>query len=447
MARMARSVFALALVALVGTVCGTEPLAPGTLSVQVQPVPALTTTSELIVFGTVTREPAVFGLPLVITIATPIATSVDTAAPNGLFHGLASLTPDANTIITVTASDASGSTSTPVTLSVVQDGTPPTVAHWSPANEADLIMPDAVVQVQFAEPIRPSSAHVSLQQNSRPIGGLASLSADSLTMTFVPATPLVPNAIYHVDVSGARDVAGNQADSSSACFVTGGALSTVSDPVNDYFVTATPPAPGTVPTDLTGLRFWWYAPITMDTTTLRFLIRYTLPRSLDAVSPANTFVALDFDLDQDSTTGVQPIKDLVLGNLLPSSGTGADYGILLIPRASAADSSLTVIWTGPLQGNVIQTFLPDLCGPNIGFTLPRSAIGVPVGPVHLVVYTEVSDVDVHGFSDAGPDSAYYTVPLPLYGAPRSGTTGLPISTGRPFDERTRTRLRQLFRLE
>lgn len=442
---MPRRLAAFPLAALLLTSCGTEPPAPGHLILQVSETPTLTAATDVVISGTVTREPALQNVPLVVTIVTPTVTLTDTATAAGAFGGSVPLAPDSTTIITVTASDGTGSTCAPVTLEVVQDRTPPTVAEWSPANEADLASTDAQVHIRFAEPIRPGSATIWLRHHSQPVGGVVSLSPDSLTVTFAPTVPLAPNAVYQVSVSGATDRVGHRAEPSSACFVTSGSLWNTPDPASDYFVTVTPPAQGTVPTDLVELRLWWYAPIMMDSTTLRFLVRYTLPRSMDAVSPANTFAALDFDLDRDSTTGQKPVKDLVLGALLPSSGAGADYGILLLPRVSPADSSLTVIWTGPLEGNVIHTFLPDVCGPNIGFAVPRSAIGVPVGPMHLVVYTDVADPDGWGYADAAPDSGYYTVPLPYYVTHPAGSAGRDEGAARPIDDWILTRLRRLLR--
>ena len=120
-----------------------------------------------------------------------------------------------NTTYTVSVSgvqDLGGNALTaPVTTSFTTgagaDLTPPTVTVVSPANGATGVPTNAVIQLQFSkrvDALTVSTADflVAPFATSIPVPGTIAVSADGLTATFTPSTPLNPSTNYFIEATG-----------------------------------------------------------------------------------------------------------------------------------------------------------------------------------------------------------------------------------------------------
>lgn len=92
-----------------------------------------------------------------------------------------------------------------------------TVTQVSPANFATGVPTNAVIRVQFSKPIVPMTATSTnfLVQPSipgattgPPIAGTVAVSADALSATFTPSSPLLPSTEYFFNLFGITDLAG-----------------------------------------------------------------------------------------------------------------------------------------------------------------------------------------------------------------------------------------------
>src|SRR5262249_402440 len=121
----------------------------------------------------------------------------------------------ANTVYTVSVSgvvDLSGNPLTaPVTTTFTTGGgadlTPPSVTTVSPGSGAGGVPTNGLIQVQFSKRVDPLTVTtadflVFPQATFLPIAGTIAVSADGLTATFTPATPLNPSTGYFIDVTG-----------------------------------------------------------------------------------------------------------------------------------------------------------------------------------------------------------------------------------------------------
>ena len=87
------------------------------------------------------------------------------------------------------------------------DLTPATVTTESPANGAGGVPTNAVIQVQFSKRVDPLTVNtadflVFPQATFIPVAGTISVSADGLTATFTPSSPLNPSTGYFIEVTG-----------------------------------------------------------------------------------------------------------------------------------------------------------------------------------------------------------------------------------------------------
>jgi large repetitive protein len=100
---------------------------------------------------------------------------------------------------------------TPVTTSFTTgtgaDLTPPVVTTVSPANGAGGVPTNGVIQLQFSKRVNPLTVNtadfiVFPQATGIPIPGTIAVSADGLTATFTPASPLSPSTGYFIEATG-----------------------------------------------------------------------------------------------------------------------------------------------------------------------------------------------------------------------------------------------------
>jgi hypothetical protein len=401
--------------------CGTEPTPPGSLAITLDSLPSVSTATALTIAGTVVRTPPAPDVPITVSVAVASTTLTDSADADGRFTIATTLPSHQSTNITVTATDATGSTSTPVTVAVLHDATPPGVLSITPANVADAVITDAIV-VQFSEPIADGSGTVTVSHQYATLAGSVDWSTDRTEVTFTPATPFPPNAIINVLITAVEDAAGNTASASPSCFITGGAASSPTDPTGDLFVSGSP-GPTLVPIDITQLRF------AQSATTFYSMLRFTTPRSMSATSPSNIFAVLDIDIDSDPGTGFPSAKDIVFSGVLPSSGMGAEYAIVLIPQQSLADTSIVIQYADTLEGPITAGFLPTTCGSFLGFAIPRTALGSDEGSFRAVLLALTGD-ETGDYVDAAPDAGAYAVALPAAAPPAlSASTGAPEPLG------------------
>jgi hypothetical protein len=129
---------------------------------------------------------------------------------------------NANTTYTVSVTgvqDLSGNlltapSTTTFTTGAGADLTPAAVTTVSPANGAGGVPTNGVIQLQFSKRINPltvtnSTFLVFPQSTGIPIAGSITVTADGLTATFTPASPLAPSTNYFIEATqGITDLVG-----------------------------------------------------------------------------------------------------------------------------------------------------------------------------------------------------------------------------------------------
>jgi hypothetical protein len=357
--------------------CGTEP--SGTLTLTVDALPPVTRETSIVVAGTVTRTPAK-ATAIIVTVAGGAAAAADTTAATR-YEVRVTLNPNAANALTVSATDATGSSSAPAAASIRQDNQAPTVTQVTPVNASDDVAGTTTVELRLSEPVvLVPGGGVRLSRQGALLSGATTRSADSLTLTYTSSVPLSPNAVIHVTLGGVNDVAGNAvAATFASCFATAltGATasvvypdSSIPDRVETELLAGTPP----LPPDIVTVRF------AREGSLFSGVIRFAGPRTFSLTAPDHATALLDLDTDQDSTTGFITFKDSIfkasaaLGDSF-SSGTGAEFLVGLEPLAALGDSAYVGEYVDYLTFQPLATFLPGMCGPMMGFVLPMSIFG------------------------------------------------------------------------
>ena len=143
--------------------------------------------------------------------------------------------------VTDLAGNALPSQTTQFTTGTGPDGIPPTIVMASPFQNAQNVPLNAIVMLQMSEPVDPgtvSSSTLTLRNSStgQVAAGTYSLSADGLTISFVPSTSLAANTGYSVTFPGAgfgtgiSDLAGNSLQGTSTISFTTGTTASTSAP-------------------------------------------------------------------------------------------------------------------------------------------------------------------------------------------------------------------------
>ena len=121
----------------------------------------------------------------------------------------------------------SPSSTTTFTTGGGADLTPATITNISPGNGAGGVPTNALIQVQFSKRMDPLTVNtgdflVFPQATFIPVAGTVSVSADGLTATFTPTTPLTPSTGYFVEVtSNVLDLEGLNLQGIFTSFTTG----------------------------------------------------------------------------------------------------------------------------------------------------------------------------------------------------------------------------------
>lgn len=360
----------------------------GTLALTVDSLPKFVRDSSVLVIGTVMRTPAK-ATDIIVSVAGGVAAAADTFRGSS-YTVRVRLNINAANALTVSATDATGSTATSVNVSVRQDGAVPTIALVTPADTSDNVAIATPITVKFSEPVvLAAGGGLRLTRQGAQVTGTTTRSADSFTLTFVPAAALSPNAIYQLALSGITDVAANAAPAGySACFVTTPTGSTASMSFNDspgdtIYQGGSASTPLLAP-DLVSARF------AREGTLFSGVVRFSGPRIFSGTASNQGLLILEVDTDQDSTTGFWTLKDTLFFNsptLGPtySSGTKAEYIIDLEPTPEVGDSAFVGRKESAFNARILGAFLPGTCGPFTSFVLPFSVIGNDDGKMNAVL--------------------------------------------------------------
>ncbi|MEE8134918.1 MAG: Ig-like domain-containing protein, partial [Gemmatimonadales bacterium] len=415
---------------LVFTACGsTEPAAggePGTLVLTVDGVDEVTSDSIVQLTGALTRSPPA-DTPLSVTISGGAAAVTATADEQGRFAADVRLRLDQSNTLTLTPKDGTGSMGQPVTVTILHDGSGPMVVMMTPSGDG-LGTSAPTVEVQLSEPVRESGpgAGMSLASGPFTVPGTSVLASDSVTFTFMPTpgTVLPENSIFSVAFQGVTDAAGNvPAVGTNACFVTHLTVPAMNQfpdttranqDILGFFTQGGPQPQFIDPADIDQVRTG------IQDSVLTVVTRFTNDRSFDLADSNNTFVLIDIDIDQDSTTGSRTFRDsLFIFTGLPTrtSGMGADYGVFVDHLPEVGDSAVvaqyTGIWVdGGPEFNALDVFWPSFCGPFIGVRVALSLLGGDEGNMNVSVMAfnvEGPSLDDPIVVDLAPDSMAFNL--------------------------------------
>jgi methionine-rich copper-binding protein CopC len=100
------------------------------------------------------------------------------------------------------------------------DTTKPTVTDRQPASGATGVPVSTAISATFSEAVQGSSIVMTLKAGSTTIPASSSYASATRTMTLTPTSNLTPSTNYTVDLSGAKDTAGNQMDPVTWSFTT-----------------------------------------------------------------------------------------------------------------------------------------------------------------------------------------------------------------------------------
>ncbi len=356
---MRRSSLVLSLAFLLG--CGTGPLA--TLTLTVDDLPKFSPSSSIVVRGTVAREPS-SDTPIIVTIAGGTATVSDTVDTN--FNFTVRLKRNQENQLSIMAFDGKGSVADAIVVSVFHDDTAPIIVSSIPLDKKTDVSLTTAIEVRYGEPLVQSdpSATFTLKQNSRQVPGTATLSADKTLFTFQPDQPLEPASIYEMVVSGFNDEAGNPAGGGKhACFITtfDPAQIVVTQDTSSSTFRSIPPPEVLSSMDMLGATLARLGP------TLYGVFEFAEERSLlGQSSRASIFV--DIDLDNNPTTGFKSFKDFQFEESFPELNTGLRVEMVISLDAHVvADSGFVGVNVADARWDVIDTFLPGVCGRFFGF--------------------------------------------------------------------------------
>lgn len=411
---------------MIAVALGAQACADGeaTLIVTLNQLPEFATSVDLSVSGIVTRTP-LKETTILVTVSGGASAVVDTAGPAGDFNLGVTLVANSPNTLTITAQDAQGNVSAPDTATVIHDGKGPTIASMTPARASDGVPTNTSIEIRFSEPVRidPATENIRLVTAGQSLTGLAALSADSLTLSFAPSGALRTNSVYELLLDGIKDVAGNRiASSEQACFVTelaGAAKLVIADSTLDYLWTT-----GTSvvsPSDLVEARFGTFGEL------LTVVLEFTTPRQFDTTAVENLLAFIEFDIDQDSTTGFTSAKDLLFTGVLGSSGTGVEYVMAL----DLFDSAYVARYVDQdLVPEIRSWFRPGICAEFASLSASFADLGGDDGDMDFVITTwNVESLDLNQpllVVDPTPTSGHYSLAFSgLFPVPPPSRLALP----------------------
>ena len=198
----------------------------------VNPVPALTSDNGIQLSGTAEAAS-------IVTVSGGATEVTGTTGDSGLFSLYVDLLPDRTNSLQVQATDASGNESPWIsvdlegnTLEIMQDSTPPSLQSLEPSDGQTGVAQDVVIQIQFDEPLDPTSVNANNFELIGPalIEGNFSLDAEGTGFSFTPNEPLTVDTEYslRLHAGGIKDLAGNGlAEEITSSFIVGTAVEPV----------------------------------------------------------------------------------------------------------------------------------------------------------------------------------------------------------------------------
>ena len=386
--------------------CG-EPSA--TLTIQLQALPELTREQTITVQGTVSRSPTKETVT-VVSIAGGSNTVQDSLSSPGAFSIDVTLLANQESQLAITASDAQGSVSEAVVVSILHDNVGPQIAQMSPPSRAENVALDVPIEVEFAEPLLgQTGASVQLLHNGGTVPGVVSISNDSLRVSFTPTGALDPASVYQLAFSGFTDKTGNPVSvDTQACFLTqiGSLVTQLEQDVGDGSWVQGMPEANLTRTDMSRIRF-----SRLDST-MYTLVEFTNERTFGDDGDDNSILYLEIDADQNSQTGFTTLKDTIFTTFPElESGIGADWFIGVERVPELGDSSYVGILTSALEFDIVETFTVGICGRFWGFH--HTAFLSANGDDGLFDYTGIAfTIGENGnLLDVIPESGFNTVNL------------------------------------
>jgi methionine-rich copper-binding protein CopC len=129
------------------------------------------------------------------------------------------------------AKDAAGNTMDSVSWSFTTaaappaDTTPPTITARTPASGATGVATSTAVTATFSEALQPGTTNMTLSGPGGSVSGAVDYDSANRKATFTPNAALTASTTYTVNVSGAKDIAGNTMTAVSWTFTTAAASS------------------------------------------------------------------------------------------------------------------------------------------------------------------------------------------------------------------------------
>ena len=332
-----------------------EQINPGTLT----PVTFAVTdaTTGLAVPGTVQVDSGLITAAFVPTVGLPVSRTINVVLAT---TGIKDLSGNA-----MAATNASFSFGTAASA----DGSGPVFLAVSPQAGAQVVPPNALIQLEFDRPVDWISAvdAVSLMQGSNTVTGAIALSDANRRVTFTPNSSLLPSTSYQIGVSTQlRDLAGNSLVSPvSATFVTG-----TSNDISTPSVVA-------------------YSPSTSAPTTALVHVRFSKPMDAATVMSQGTFRLTSVEAPSLPVGGALSLSaDGLIATFTPSVPllTGTTYNVNFVGLTDLIGNALpATAWSFTTTGSGQQT------GFHVTSTNPGAVSGVPLNSVISVVMSAPVD--------------------------------------------------------
>ena len=310
------------------------------------------------------------GAQLSITNVTHPASVVAQAASDGSFSG--SLAGAVGDTLSLTATDAAGNSSTPITFTIPQSAPLPQVAQVQPANTSTNFALNGHIVVRFTQPVAPTSVvggTLQLLQGTTTVAGTVMLSNDSLSLTFAPSQNLLASTPYTVVV---QDVADHQ---TSPLFQSAFTTGSTTDVISPQIVQASPQSGVTgVPTN---------APVH---------VQFTEAMDPATLTPQN-FIVTDETTGQHVPGMVQVDATGFTASFVPQPLYGIGRGINVQLTSSIKDTFGNALVGGGNNFTFTTGFGTDTQGPTLVGVSPTAGLtNVPLNSLVVAEFDTPLDV-------------------------------------------------------